>query len=207
MMRRARVLSVSALLLAGAIGIISSTQTWLEATLRAGGDPLPVPGAAAIPVLAPLSLAVLALGGALSIVGVVLRYVFAVLSVLAGGILLWLTGTVLFTRPTSSVASTVTTATGISGQEGVARLVADITPTAWPAVTLVAWVLLLAGGIFTLVTARIWRRVGRRYDTETAAAHRTTDGPVDAVDSWDELSRGEDPTAPPSAPARGADEP
>lgn len=206
MIRRARLLGVVGILLAGAIGIISSTQTWLDVDLTAGGEPLPVPGASAIPVLAPLSLAVLALGGALSIVGLVLRYAFGVLTVLAGGILLWLTAPIVFTQPISAVASTVTTATGISGQDAVGRLVAGISATAWPAVTLVGWVLLLAAGVFTLATAHTWRRVGRRYDAEQSAAKRPAEGPLDAIDSWDELSRGEDPTGPPATDRR-ADEP
>jgi len=44
-----------------------------------------------------------------------------------------------------------------------------------------------------LTTWRRWKVGGRRYRTDapTDAPH---DGPVDAVDSWDELSRGSDPT-------------
>lgn len=194
MTRRARLLGVVGVLLAGAIGIVSSTQTWLTASLLGGGDPLPVPGASAIPVLAPLSLAVLALGGALSIVGLVLRYAFGALTVLAAAVLLWLTAPVVFAPPVSAVASTVTVATGISGQDAVARLVDGISATAWPAVALCAWVLLLVAGVFTLATAHSWRRVGRRYDGEKAAAAHPVGAPLDAVDSWDELSRGEDPT-------------
>ena len=65
MTARARLLCVAAIVLAGAIGVISSTQTWLVVTLAGAEHELTVPGAAAVPVLAPLSLAVLALGGAL----------------------------------------------------------------------------------------------------------------------------------------------
>ena len=87
-MRRARLLAVTVVLAVGALGIISSTQTWLAVTLRQGPDSaLLVPGAAALPVLAPLSLAVLALGAALSIVGLVLRYVFGALTIVIAGVL------------------------------------------------------------------------------------------------------------------------
>lgn len=194
MSRRARLLSVVAIVLAGAVGIISSTQTWLVVSLVAAGDDLPVPGASAVPVLAPLSLAVLALGGALSIVGLVLRYVFGALTVAAAGVLVWLTAPIAFAPPVAAVAGTVTEATGISGAGAVADLVTGLSATPWPASTLVAWVMLLAGGLLTLVTARSWRRAGRRYDTERAATAHAADEPLDAVDSWDELSRGEDPT-------------
>ncbi|HWI30714.1 MAG TPA: Trp biosynthesis-associated membrane protein [Microbacterium sp.] len=195
MIRRARLLAVTATLAAGALGVISSTQTWLTVTLTQGADEaLLVAGAAAIPVLAPLSLAVLALGAALSIVGLVLRYVFGALTVAIAAVLGWQTWVSFVERPTSAVASTVTGATGISGADAVADLVAAVTITPWPVVTLVGWVLLLAAGILTLVTARTWRGAGRRYRTDAATSTASPAAPLDAVDSWDGLSRGEDPT-------------
>src|SRR6478609_1183955 len=99
MTARARLLCVAAIVLAGAIGVISSTQTWLVVTLAGAEHELTVPGAAAVPVLAPLSLAVLALGGALSIVGLVLRYIFGVLTVAIAGLLGFLSAQIAFTTP------------------------------------------------------------------------------------------------------------
>jgi uncharacterized membrane protein (TIGR02234 family) len=201
-MRRARLLAVVVTVACGAIGLISSTQTWLTAVLDDGAEhALAVAGAAAVPVLAPLSLAVLALGAALSIVGLVLRYVFGGLSVLIGLLLAWLTAVVAFERPVSAVASVVTEATGIAGESSVVELLSSITTTPWPLVTLGAWVVLVAAGVFTLVTARGWTSAGRRYRTDDPG-HPATDGarPHDAagsraIDDWDGLSRGEDPTA------------
>lgn len=196
MIRRARLTAVVALVVCGAIAVISSTQTWLTVVLDDGAaDALDVPGASAIPVLAPLGLAVLALGGALSIVGVVLRYVFGALSVVIAIILGWLTAQIVFAHPVGAVASTVTEATGITGAAAVAGLVASITPTPWPALTLATTAVLAAAGVFTLATAHRWRGSGRRYRTDedrtTASANSR---PHDAIDSWDDLSRGEDPT-------------
>jgi uncharacterized membrane protein (TIGR02234 family) len=199
--RRARLIAVVAAVAAGAVGIISSTQTWLWVSLEDGGSALAVPGASAIAVLAPLSLAVLALGAALAIVGPVLRYVFGALAVAIAAVLAWLTAQVAFVHPISAVASTVTEATGISGEDAVTELVAQVEPTAWPFVTLAAWVLLLAAGVLTLITGHGWRGSARRYETDAAAATATSTGaasrPHDAIDSWDDLSRGEDPTARP----------
>jgi uncharacterized membrane protein (TIGR02234 family) len=199
--RRARLIAVVAAVAAGAVGIISSTQTWLWVSLEDGGSALAVPGASAIAVLAPLSLAVLALGAALAIVGPVLRYVFGALAVAIAAVLAWLTAQVAFLHPISAVASTVTEATGISGEDAVTELVAQVEPTAWPFVTLAAWVLLLAAGVLTLITGHGWRGSARRYETDAAAATATSTGaasrPHDAIDSWDDLSRGEDPTARP----------
>lgn len=213
MIRRARPLAVLSIVATGALGVISSTQTWLEVVLDDGAaQALAVPGAAAVAVLAPLSLAVLALGAALSIVGTALRYVFGGLTVAIAAVLAWLTAQVAFTHPTAAVAATVTEATGITGEAAVSALVAEIDATAWPAITLVGWIVLFAAGSLTLATAHRWRGSGRRYRTDAPAAGAPASGatgasasapstaptasrPHDAIDSWDELSRGEDPTA------------
>jgi len=194
MTRRARLVGVLAAVAVGAIGVISSTQTWLVAVLDEDAQrELAVAGAAAVPVLAPFSLAVLALGAALSIVGLLLRYVFGGLMVVIAGILGYLSAQVAFTAPVAAVASTVTSATGITGTDAVAALVSSVTPTPWPAATLASCAVLLASGLWVLATARRWVFSGRRFKPNAAAASR----PVDAVDSWDDLSHGEDPTARP----------
>lgn len=196
MKRRARLIGVLALLLAGAIGIISSTQTWIFVTLIGGDHALPVPGADALPLLAPLSLAALALGAALSITGMVLRYVFGALAVAIGVWLAVLTVRIMGGPPTSAVSSTVTETTGITGDAAVAALVESTALTGWVYVDLVAWFVLAVGGVFVLATARSWRGSGRRYRTDAAAHAPSTDeaAPLDAIDSWDDLSRGDDPT-------------
>ena len=208
MIRRARLLAVLTTLAVGAVGVISSTQTWLVVTLDDGGrHEIVVAGAAAVPVLTPLSLAVLALGAALSIVGLVLRYAFGVLTVAIAATLGLLSAQVAFAAPVSAVASTVTAATGITGAEAVDALVATVTATPWPAITLAASVILLAAGLLILVTARRWGRSGRRYESDAASAadpdaEAAASRPHDAVDSWDDLSRGTDPTADPTAGPR-----
>ncbi|MBA8816147.1 putative membrane protein (TIGR02234 family) [Microbacterium halimionae] len=196
MTARARLISVLAVLSAGALGIISSTQTWLSVTVADGSSSsLPVSGAATIPVLAPLSLAVLAAGAALSIIGLVLRYIFGVLTLVIAGGLSYATAQVAFAPPVTAVSSTVTEATGISGIDAITDLVSDIVVTPWPFISLLAWIILIFGSIFMLFTARRWNRGGRRYDT--AARREVDDGkPLDSIDSWDGLSRGDDPTAP-----------
>lgn len=211
MIRRARLLAVVVAVLCGALGVISSTQTWLTVVLQDGArHALEVPGASAVPVLAPLSLAVLALGAALSIVGLALRYVFGALAVLIGGVLAWLTARVVFEHPVSAVAAVVTESTGIAGESSVAKLVTSIEATAWPALTLAVSVVLIAAGVFVLATAHAWSRTGRRFRTEDTARRASTAGsrpagangarPHDAagsqaIDDWDDLSRGGDPTA------------
>ena len=74
---------------------------------------------------------------------------------------------------------------------------ASISSTPWPTVTFVLWIALLAAGVFTLTTAHRWKGTGRRYRTDDAPhpARAAGSRPHDAIDSWDDLSRGEDPTA------------
>ncbi|EYT59207.1 Trp biosynthesis-associated membrane protein [Microbacterium sp. UCD-TDU] len=190
--QRGRSLSVSGFLLAGAIGIISSTQTWLTVERADAGEAILVPGASALVLLAPLSLAVLALGAALSISGKVVRLVFGVLAGATALFLGWSTLQLLLAEPFDAVAATVTEVTGLAGGDAVREVVVSIVPSAWPFIALVGWALLLLAAVVVLMTWRGWKVGGRRYRTDhVEVAH---DGPVDAVDSWDELSRGTDPT-------------
>ena len=188
------------ILLGAAVGVISSTQTWLTVTLASiESEELSVAGADALPLLAPLSLAALALGAALTIVGRVLVYVFGMITAAVGAILAAASVRIAANAPVESVASTVTDATGITGLVAVGDLVADAAPTVWPGVTVAAAVLITASGVFTLATAHRWAGAGRRYRSASASedasgAGRDPSRPRDAIDSWDDLSRGEDPT-------------
>ncbi|MBS1699867.1 MAG: Trp biosynthesis-associated membrane protein [Actinobacteria bacterium] len=188
--RRAKSTSLLLVLIAGGLGILSSTQTWLTVARADGGEPLEVAGNAAVPVLAPLSLTALALCAALALVGPVMRRVFAGIAVVVGVLLLVLTARILLQHPLDAVAPALTKATGLAGEAALRALVDGITVTAWPWLALIGWVLLVLGGALALLTAGRWRSGGRRYRT-APAAH---EGPVDAVESWDDLSRGTDPT-------------
>ncbi|MFS2241352.1 Trp biosynthesis-associated membrane protein [Microbacterium sp. OR16] len=193
MLRRARMLGVLAFLLAGGIGIISSTQVWATVQRADAGETLTVTGAVIYPLLAPLSLAVLALGAALSIAGPVLRHILAVLGVGAAFTLILGTAPLIGSAPIAAVAPAVTEVTGLGGEESVREVVAAVTATPWPVIALLCWVVLGLASLFVLVTARRWPAGGRRYRSTTGSAHRSS-GPLDAVDSWDELSHGTDPT-------------
>lgn len=191
--QRGRLIAVCGFLLAGATGIISSTQTWLTVERADAGEAILVPGASALPLLAPLSLAVLALGLALSIAGRAVRLVFGILAAATALFLGWTTVQLLATEPLDAVGATVTETTGLAGSAAIADVVAGIEVSAWPYATLVGWFILLISAAVVLLTWRRWKSGGRRYRTD--AAHDThATGPVDAIDSWDDLSRGTDPT-------------
>ncbi|GAA1738209.1 Trp biosynthesis-associated membrane protein [Microbacterium paludicola] len=189
---RARPLTVVAILAAGAIGLIGSTQTWAVARLADGE--LPVSGSIAVPVLQPLMLTALALGLVLTLVGRVLRYVLGALAVVVAGAVIALSAPMLVAPPLSAVAPAVTERTGLAGTEAVAGVVYDVAATPWPLVTIVAAVVLGLAGLAVLATAHQWTRGGRRYAATAEPVARTEDTTLDAVDSWDDLSRGDDPT-------------
>lgn len=191
---RARLISVLTVLLMGALALIASTQTWYSVTLHDVTEhPLTVSGTAALPVLAPLSLAAIAMAAALGIVGPVMRAIFGVLTVGIGVLLTVLAVPLAFSAPVTAVASTVTEATFISGDAAIIELVATITATAWPLITLLCGAVIGLTGVFILFTSRRWSTTGRRY-SGSAATRVSAAGPVDAIDGWDGLSRGIDPT-------------
>lgn len=193
MLRRARMLGVVAFLLAGALGVISSTQVWAIVQRADAGESLSVTGAVTYPLLAPLSVAVLALGAVLAIAGRVLRHIIAVLGLASAVLLITGTAPMIGSAPLSAVAPAVTEATGLGGESSLNEVVAGVTATPWPVIAVLGWVVLALASGFVLVTARRWSAGGRRYRTASGAGRHGA-GPLDAVDSWDELSHGTDPT-------------
>lgn len=192
MIARARMLCVVGILLGGALGLISATQTWFHVMLRGAADSdVTVVGTVALPVMLPLALACLALAIVLAIVGPVMRFVFAGIGLVIGLTLTVATVLLMVQHPVSAVASVVTEKTGIAGSDSVTDLVERMDLTPWPVVALIAWLIITVAAMFALLTARRWTRSGRRYSTGAKVVH---EGPLDAVDSWDDLSRGEDPT-------------
>lgn len=200
---RARLVAVLAVVAGGALAMIATTQTWL--TVRVDTATLPVPGTVAAVLASPLSLAALALGLALTIVGRVLRYVLGALAVLLGTALAIVALTVAVDTPVASYAPVVTEATGLGGAGPVAQSVTALTATVWPILAALGGLLVAGGGAWTCATARRWRSRTRRYESvqrgspgpTRSAGHRSAtpgERPADAIDDWDDLSRGDDPT-------------
>ncbi|WP_100812947.1 Trp biosynthesis-associated membrane protein [Microbacterium lacus] len=215
-LRRARFTTVLLLLAAGALLLIASTQPWFVVVLRESPDtPLDVSGSAAVPVLAPLALAALAVAAATSIAGRFLSYAAAVLAMLLGlalTVLLWAPST---GDTAAAISPSVTEATGIAGADAVAALVRRVEATAWPLIALVLSLVVFGIGLFAIATAHAWPQAGRRYRTDSRArsgddpargdrggrsagepdeASAGHAAPLDAIDSWDDLSHGSDPT-------------
>ncbi|GAA4172615.1 Trp biosynthesis-associated membrane protein [Gryllotalpicola koreensis] len=212
---RLKLLTILVVVVGAGLGLAGATQTWFTVTLtKEAGHPTPiaVSGSDASPALTALSLAALALALAFAIAGRVARIIIGVIGVILGA-------TVVFAAAGDPMRSTgvrdaVSAATGITGDSSVHDLFASVDASAWPTLALVGGVLIGLGSLFALITGGRWPGGSRRYDVATgngALRFEDADGqaspapkrvpesrPGDAaVDDWDELTRGDDPTADP----------
>jgi len=200
---------IVATVVGSALALLSWSQTWFELRLtdsaaQGGGEAIAVAGSVASPALAALALAGLALVAALAIAGPVIRIVLGILELVIGGCLLLATFLTLGS-PIAAVAPAVTDATGVTGAGPTAELVASATATGWPVAAIVGGALLILAGLVVLVTGTRWPSSSRRYrgtrlaDDEARPAEAGGRAASDrAIDDWDELSRGDDPTDEPS---------
>ncbi|NQX10479.1 Trp biosynthesis-associated membrane protein [Microbacteriaceae bacterium VKM Ac-2855] len=213
--RRLKYLTILAIVIVAAVHLTASTQNWFTLRLVATAghpDGIAVAGTAAAPALTALSLSSLALAAALAIAGPAFRVVLGVLQLLLGGCIALSAFTAL-NDPIAAGSSLITKATAIAGTDSVSALVSETTSTGWPVITLVFAVLTAALGVVVLGGVRSWPNSGAkkrasRFEPADGYGHgastvSTDDGDIDPVVSWDELSRGDDPTGPdPTGPDR-----
>ncbi len=200
--RRLASIILSAGILVSGMTIVAWTQSWFGVTLVAdepGATDVVVGGDVAAGGLAALGLAGLALVGALSIAGPVIRGVLGVLEVLLGATVT-LSAILALLSPLVAAGPAITTATAVAGRQSLDELVAGITPTAWPAVTVVLGVSTMVVGVLVVATGRRWPGPSRRYrstrlESEDVAARGRPASERDASSDWDALSDGSDPTA------------
>lgn len=226
--RRAKYLTLFALLAGSGLALLAATQTWFGVHLTdvaSHVSTLGVPGSAAAPALTALALAGLALTAALAIAGPVFRIVLALLGALLGVSVLVSAGTALADALRAS-SSAITTATGVAGESSIRRLVDAVDVQFWPWLAVAGGMLIVLASGAVVVTSRVWPGSSRKYQTrfagedgrDAAAVLGTSDAPGSdddearalaegetaaepttldrdtAIDSWDELSRGDDPT-------------
>ncbi|TFC15412.1 hypothetical protein E3O19_09935 [Cryobacterium algoritolerans] len=203
--RRLKLAVILLVLATSGLALLAWSQVWITAdALQPGAAPktLEVTGSTAAPGLTALALAGVALAGALTIAGPVIRVVLGLLEILLG-FSVGLAAALALGDPARASAALVTAATGIAGKESVTDGVVASVSTPWPYLALVAGFAMAAAGALILVTARRWPGTGSRYqavrfEAADAAAHSSgtsNDPSSDAVDDWDGLTRGEDPTA------------
>lgn len=179
--------------LAGAlIGLWSATRTWVTVDVASSSVQIPqivVDGATAAASVTAVSVVVLAGSLALLIAGKIARYIIAAICLFAGATVI--TAGIGALRDPQAVASTaVAEATGLAQNAG------EYTLTAWPAVAVIAGVLIVLQAVLVLVFAGRWPAKASKYDRQAAKASvEPKDQSSRNIASWEQLSQGEDPTA------------
>lgn len=184
-------LLISGVVLAG-LALLAWTQPWVAIDLS-DGRTLVVSGDRAAGAVSALALTCLVLNGALSIASHIFRVVLGALEALIGATLV-LVSSLALGSPVTASAAALSEVTGVSGNDSLVALVASISVTGWPWVSVAAGALLIALGLAVLASAARWPGSGRKYG---AVRMQTLDGvTIDAsnIDDWDALSRGNDPT-------------
>lgn len=171
--------------------LLAWSQPWF--TLRIDGKEAALGGDQVAPGLVAIALTVLALIAALALAGRSLRVVLGVLGALLGGSA-GIVSVVGLTSPNAAIDAELARRTGLSGGDAVATFVSDVTATAWGTVAVVVSIVLAAVGIQIAATARRWPVAGRRYARTRMTADPVDAGMSSAVDAWDALSAGDDPT-------------
>ena len=190
--RKSTLVLLIALLALAAFG--TTTQTWMTATLdpnqvgqaAATQSAIQVQGSKAATTVTALALVALAGGLAAAIAGRIARWVITAIIVLASAGVVTAAATVL-ADPLAAAQGTIAGATGISGSQAHVEL------TPFPLLAVVAGCLLALAALLILPASRYWKS-RTKYDAPGAAGTMAAAGPVDEIDSWDRLSRGEDPT-------------
>lgn len=167
----------------------TTTQTWIHVALGQGEvaqTDLDIPGSKAAVAVSALALVALAGSLATSIAGKIARYITtAIMALSAVGIAAVVLG--VLTNPVAAAMAEVGAATGIEGQD------ANATTTIFPVLAMVAAVILGIAALLVLWYGRSWS-VRTKYDAAKETPANTDDEPIDEIDRWDQLSRGEDPT-------------
>ena len=222
--RRVKYTTMLLLVVGSGLALLAATQTWFSIRLTDTANhsaTISVAGSVAAPALTALALAGLALTAALAIAGPVFRIVLALLGILLGASVLVSAITAVSDAVRAS-ASAITSATGVAGDASVRHLVHSVETQFWPWLAVVAGVVIVLASAAVVVFSRLWPGPSRKYqtrfagedgrpaeevvaeaaeddDTSADAADDTPEGPATldrdtAIDSWDELTRGDDPT-------------
>ena len=187
---------VVAVLVLGALLLACGSAGWSrgEVSTVLGPREVSVPGSSAAPGVGAAALVV----GAAALAAAIGRRVGAVLAgiALVGAAVLVAASVLGFlgdpAAPLEAAAGEIS---------GVPELTGEARTAVWPYVTLVLATAVAAAGVVTLVAGRSWQSAGRRFEraapppARRSAASAATDERDRAMDDWDALGRGEDPSA------------
>ena len=191
---------------ASAATLLAWSQPWFHLGIANASDTalkIDVSGSVAAPALAALALASLALVGALAISGPFFQLVMGFLAIAIGGCIA-LSGALAVGNPVAASAPAVSAVTGVSGTGSLATVVESSATTAWPILGFAAAAIMVAAGLGVFFTRRLWPSASQRHNRvrfesvpgagAQETAQHSEDRSCDPVATWDDLSRGADPT-------------
>ncbi|MCU1552910.1 MAG: hypothetical protein JWM13_396 [Arthrobacter sp.] len=175
----------------------TTTQTWLTVHLDPtqlgqavnSQDGLQVQGSKAATTVTALALVALAGGLAASIAGRIARWIITAIILLAAAGIVG-AAVVVQADPLAAAQGSIAAATGISGSS------VQVGVTAFPALAVVAGCLLGLAALALVPAGRYWK-ARTKYEAAVAGSRpgaAAPAGPADEIESWDRLSRGDDPT-------------
>jgi uncharacterized membrane protein (TIGR02234 family) len=200
--RKSRVVLLT--IISAGIVFASTTQTWLNVELPEQAVPtedLTIPGSTAATAVTALALVALAGAIASTIAGRVLRTLIGVIIfAAAGGIIASALAVAL--NPAAAAESEIAEAIGIIGSS------AQTSVTVFPAIAIAGGGLLAVSAVVVILAGRYWTSSKRFEAGNSADGSHAPAGPeaeagrdatepaadVDEIESWDQLSRGKDPT-------------
>lgn len=183
---------IMATLLFSLLAFASTTQTWLTVILPQDAVQTPnldIPGSDAATAVTAFALVSLAAALAVSIAGRIARILVVAILLIAGVGIVW-NSLLVVADPTGAAAPAIGEAIGVSTGSG-----ATLALTAFPWLAATAGVLLTVTAVWMLLASRGWNR-SKRYEkvTEENSSARKTTAHSDEIDSWDQLTKGKDPT-------------
>lgn len=194
--QRLRMTRARTVLMVAVVGVgmlLSALPTWSKAQARGsqGLEPIGVAGTEASPAVPSAALVVIIAALVLGLSGRVTR-IAAVVAMGLAGILAGASAIGFLQDPAPALAPVAAEATRVQD------VVEPVELTGWPVVT-------LSIAILTIVIALVlpwrmgrWTAVGRRYHHDPSASPAEGRTPrLQALDDWDALSRGEDPSVDP----------
>ena len=193
--RRGRLLAVLLVLVGAGLVLLAGSQGWVTAAVQgvSGRREVTAPGSDAAPGVPALALVSAAAAVVLLTGGRVVRLLTGAVLVLAGlGVVALVAG--VAGAPAAAAGGAVTRATGSR-----ALPPADsVTLAPWPWLAALGGLAVALGGAAALARGRTWPGPTRRYERPLSDAAQQTpaddEQPAAAADTWDALSRGEDPT-------------
>ncbi len=187
---RARSLSLLLSVVGGGLALMFAGQTWLTAHRSDGGTDVSVTGAQLLGVLTPATFAVLLVALGIMFVPASLRRLLALALLAAIGVLIGL-AIVVASNPSGFLDSAaIRTATGLTGDP--ASYISSVDLTAMPWLTVGAFALALIGAGLAVVTSPRWPDRGQVAKASSERAAKSQH--VSRIETWDELSSGDDPT-------------